>query len=382
MAVKPLNARIAHKHDTQANWELATSFVPLKGEVIVYDADANNTHARFKIGDGSTTVSNLPFVGELPAVSESDNGKVLIVSNGQWAAGTEPAPALVQLSVTENGRYTTDPPYVGFDVVDVYVSGGTSQLSELHVTDNGYYTPEPPYDGFSSVTVEVSGETPQLTSLHATENGSYSPEEPYVGFDTVDVDVSQSTFGTLNVTENGVYHASSAGVDGFDEVNVEVSGSATLGNLSVSHNGIYHASDDGYDGYDQVVVSVEPYAFTATGTLDNPWDNTIPAGMAGMLAQAIWSGAAQATLDIDASAIGLGSYTATALIAMSSHYISFVLAEMSDGHTYSCMEVRYDDTGAMTVCAQVQAGTYTDMTPYASMMSTQLTVSTLLNPGV
>jgi len=57
MANKKVLGRVQHKTDTSANWALAQSFIPLKGEVIVY-SDLN----KIKIGDGTTTVINLPFV--------------------------------------------------------------------------------------------------------------------------------------------------------------------------------------------------------------------------------------------------------------------------------------------------------------------------------
>ena len=37
MANKTFQGRIVQKHDTKANWEKATNFIPLKGEIIVYD---------------------------------------------------------------------------------------------------------------------------------------------------------------------------------------------------------------------------------------------------------------------------------------------------------------------------------------------------------
>lgn len=58
---KYINGRLVLKHDTQENWEKATSFIPLKGEMIIYDPDDTHTLPRFKIGDGSKTVNNLPF---------------------------------------------------------------------------------------------------------------------------------------------------------------------------------------------------------------------------------------------------------------------------------------------------------------------------------
>lgn len=59
MANKTFQGRIVQKHDTKANWDKATNFVPLKGEIIVYD-DLN----KIKIGDGTTKVGSLAFVND------------------------------------------------------------------------------------------------------------------------------------------------------------------------------------------------------------------------------------------------------------------------------------------------------------------------------
>ena len=37
MANKTYQGRIVQKHDTSANWAKATNFIPLKGEIIIYD---------------------------------------------------------------------------------------------------------------------------------------------------------------------------------------------------------------------------------------------------------------------------------------------------------------------------------------------------------
>lgn len=57
MASKTFQGRIVQKHDTKANWDKATNFIPLKGEMIIYD-DLGN----FKIGDGVNKVGDLEFV--------------------------------------------------------------------------------------------------------------------------------------------------------------------------------------------------------------------------------------------------------------------------------------------------------------------------------
>lgn len=62
---KNIKSRIEHKHDTEANWKKAVNFVPRAGELIIYDPDNNYNYARIKIGDGKSTVSNLPFSNEI-----------------------------------------------------------------------------------------------------------------------------------------------------------------------------------------------------------------------------------------------------------------------------------------------------------------------------
>ena len=56
---KTFQGRIIQKHDTEANWKKATNFVPLKGEIIVYD-----DLKKIKIGDGKTNVNTLNFTAD------------------------------------------------------------------------------------------------------------------------------------------------------------------------------------------------------------------------------------------------------------------------------------------------------------------------------
>jgi len=72
MAEKILNARIVHKHDIEANWQLAINFTPMKGELIVYDVDENYSYERIKIGDGVTNVNDIPFCHDAITTDEID----------------------------------------------------------------------------------------------------------------------------------------------------------------------------------------------------------------------------------------------------------------------------------------------------------------------
>ena len=78
---KKFNARVQHKIDTQENWEKATNFIPLKGELIIYDIDANNASRRIKIGDGITTVNDLKFVSAQSDYEQNDSSKSDYIKN-------------------------------------------------------------------------------------------------------------------------------------------------------------------------------------------------------------------------------------------------------------------------------------------------------------
>ena len=74
-----VNARIQIKHDTTENWNNAVGFIPLPGEVIVYDDYETKTYTveeygetvtktalipNIKVGTGNAYVQDLAFVDE------------------------------------------------------------------------------------------------------------------------------------------------------------------------------------------------------------------------------------------------------------------------------------------------------------------------------
>lgn len=67
-----VNTRIISKHDTTENWNNAQGFIPMKGEIIVYDdfrqigIDWNGKpiyEPGIKVGTGNAYIQDLPFVG-------------------------------------------------------------------------------------------------------------------------------------------------------------------------------------------------------------------------------------------------------------------------------------------------------------------------------
>ncbi len=76
MATKTIKTRIVNKHATESDWEKAINFVPLLGELIIYDPDEMYFYSRFKIGDGIANVKDLPFVDGSGISNTIDAGNI------------------------------------------------------------------------------------------------------------------------------------------------------------------------------------------------------------------------------------------------------------------------------------------------------------------
>ena len=72
MATKQFNSRIQWKRDTSANWT-TNNPVLLDGEIIIVDTNSGET--RFKVGNGTSTYTQLPFqdeyvLNQIPNIAE------------------------------------------------------------------------------------------------------------------------------------------------------------------------------------------------------------------------------------------------------------------------------------------------------------------------
>lgn len=96
---KRLKARVVHKHKTYAEWYLdvydesgklrSDPFIPLDGELIIFDPDENCTHRRKKYGDGVSNVMELPFAEEI-YIGDGDmpeNATIQIILDGEDEPG-------------------------------------------------------------------------------------------------------------------------------------------------------------------------------------------------------------------------------------------------------------------------------------------------------
>lgn len=107
MAEKTLNARMSQKHDIEANWNKATNFVPLAGEIIFYDPDEKYNYTRTKVGDGITKVNDLPFSNTQVQVITSDTLEILSTLNIHKMTQEEYDQALANGTLENNTIYLT-----------------------------------------------------------------------------------------------------------------------------------------------------------------------------------------------------------------------------------------------------------------------------------
>ena len=102
--LKKLSTRIINKHATAAVWN-DTNFVPLQGEIVIYDPGYDSKDGktykreRMKIGDGSHSIQELPFVNELEAdvtLTKSTKTVVTNVGTPTYIAAEYNAPSMGQ----------------------------------------------------------------------------------------------------------------------------------------------------------------------------------------------------------------------------------------------------------------------------------------------
>ena len=111
---RTFKGRVQHKHKTEANWILdvytdstkstlrSNPFIPLAGELIVYDPDSSYPYYRFKFGNGTNNVVELPFVTDKQLITQLDalenrifeqailiEGNTVAISNKKYWANVE-----------------------------------------------------------------------------------------------------------------------------------------------------------------------------------------------------------------------------------------------------------------------------------------------------
>ena len=103
---KQIKSRIICKHDTEVNWNKATTFIPNQGELIVYDIDDDYSYERFKIGDGVQNVINLPFADDHVISMMNEFQKTITGTAGQFVViGNDGNVTTKPIAIAEEGSF-------------------------------------------------------------------------------------------------------------------------------------------------------------------------------------------------------------------------------------------------------------------------------------
>lgn len=188
MAEKNIKSRIVNKHDLESNWQLATGFTPMAGEIIVYDIDANYNYERIKIGDGSTNVNDLPFAVVQADWSVNDETSAAYVKNRTHYDGVELDEVLNKSIIASSGSvvHSTFPTLtvgekymVVYDGV-TYISTVTNEGRFLCLRHNGNEKPYWMQDSRDTTgEFEISTEKKTLVIYKMTEK-IYQLDEKYI----------------------------------------------------------------------------------------------------------------------------------------------------------------------------------------------------------
>lgn len=188
---KKINSRIQQKHDVAANWAKATNFIPKKGEIIIYDAEYNASGeetqpVRFKIGDGSKTVNNLPFAvidgeqkisgifnfntGANYSKSMVSGGKMLLMSTADdpafFSVGKEDVddiPSAFGVVSYSDSSFTSTVSVGNGQATEVLLGGETGSAKQVFTSQGSGATPK-----WTSVVNSLNGNTGDITGIATT----------------------------------------------------------------------------------------------------------------------------------------------------------------------------------------------------------------------
>ena len=147
MANVTVKTRIVNKHDTTANWNARSTFIPKAGEIIIY----TDTH-KVKVGDGTSTISTLPFIDNVDLsnyVTESELSSTI----GETVSTLSKSIGLVEDEITTHTSSTSNPhnvtkSQIGLgSVVNAGQTATPTSGSTSYFTAGGAYTLKQSIDG-------------------------------------------------------------------------------------------------------------------------------------------------------------------------------------------------------------------------------------------
>ena len=138
MASNTVKARIQLKSDTEKNWNKAgpkpgsSGFIPLRGEVIIYLADDTHPFSRLKVGDGTTPVTDLPFVA-----GDSSNTGIEYNTTEYWETKRTYIPQAGQIIIYSD-KYQIEKDNITYNQPSLKIGDGQAYLVDLPFLDDAF----------------------------------------------------------------------------------------------------------------------------------------------------------------------------------------------------------------------------------------------------
>ena len=157
---KTLKTRVVLKHDTEANWNKATNFIPKKGEVIIYDPDGTHTYSRQKVGDGIKNINELPFLGATVGTADSSESLSKIQYTAESTIPETPEQG-VEYAITE---------LIGYGDLDANLQehiDHSATVSTYFFTESAWVTTDnEQYGQFRYIISNISGTSSAFISVY------------------------------------------------------------------------------------------------------------------------------------------------------------------------------------------------------------------------
>lgn len=263
--------RIIQKHETEANWNKATKFIPKLGEVIIYDPDANHTTSRIKIGDGTTVVANLPFVQQGFIDSELSDTSENAVQNKVIKVEIDKKQDNLGLKSEVNTDDITISPLITVDSNKrVTLLGFASIQGEMIVGANGVFensieTPMishsyPDGSGHTQINIDDSG---SITFSAVNNDNEDTVILSGISEPTFDTDATNKSYVDTEVAKNKITVDTTLSSTSTNPVQNKVVNAALAGKANASHT---HNLND---------VTIKT-AFNTTGSVDYVSRSLIP----------------------------------------------------------------------------------------------------------
>ena len=167
---RKIKTRIIQKHAQSNVWEGTNDlFIPLEGELVVYDKDNSTDYPRLKIGDGSKNINQLPFITAGTAEKLKDVRKItLIGAIGGNVSFDGSSDVTINTQLNGDFEFTGDAVSHSHNInlTNVNLSGSVTPSGTI----SGSYKPE---GSISAPDITLS---PSFTTVNSlTSTGSYTP---------------------------------------------------------------------------------------------------------------------------------------------------------------------------------------------------------------